>query len=270
MTFRLLAVLALALMAGRAAAAGLGPWAGDRRGEVRLVAGGAHGEVLRAGLEIRLAPGWKTYWKAPGDSGIPPSFDWSASRNVAAVAVRWPVPQRFAGKDDTTIGYAGDVILPLRVTAKDPGQPVTLALALRYAVCNNICVPARASLSLPLAANDAADAYTLARLEGFRARVPQPATLGENGALAVRAATVQGTGASWALDVAVAVPAGAEEATLFAAAPNGNAGVPRQTAPGHWRVPLLDPPPRKVELVLASGDRAIAVPVALDGAAATP
>ena len=60
---------------------------------------------LRAGIELRLAPGWKTYWRYPGDSGIPPRFDFAKSRNVKSVTVRWPAPQRLTDESGTSIGY---------------------------------------------------------------------------------------------------------------------------------------------------------------------
>ena len=62
-----------------ALAADASAWDGDQRAAVRLIAGTQRGAVHRAGIEIRLAPGWKTYWRYPGDSGIAPRFDFSQS-----------------------------------------------------------------------------------------------------------------------------------------------------------------------------------------------
>src|SRR5688572_3192220 len=94
-----------------------------------------------AGLEITLAGGWKTYWRLPGESGVPPQFDWSRSTNLAAVTVGWPAPRRFHDAAGETIGYRDRVVLPLRVAPVDPQKPVGLALSLFYAVCKDICVP---------------------------------------------------------------------------------------------------------------------------------
>ncbi len=69
---------------------------------MRLVAGSAGGAdrtSLRAGIELRLATGWKTYWRYPGDSGVPPRFDFSKSTNVKSVTVRWPAPHRFTRRE---------------------------------------------------------------------------------------------------------------------------------------------------------------------------
>ncbi|MGH6873549.1 MAG: protein-disulfide reductase DsbD domain-containing protein, partial [Aestuariivirgaceae bacterium] len=103
-----------------------------------------------AGLEITLAEGWKTYWRLPGDSGVPPQFDWSRSTNLAAVTVGWPAPRRFTDAAGETIGYRDRIVLPLRVDAADPQKPVGLALSLFYAVCKDICIPVQADLAVEI------------------------------------------------------------------------------------------------------------------------
>ena len=106
---------------------------------------------LRAGIEIRLDPGWKTYWRYPGDTGIPPTFDFSGSQNVKSTAVEWPAPEQFSdGAGGHSIGYVGDIILPLRVTPANTALPSTLHLTLNYAVCGTLCVPAKAGLDITL------------------------------------------------------------------------------------------------------------------------
>ena len=114
-------------------AADASPWDQDLRSAARLIAASATGEsgdrVVRAGVEIKLQPGWKTYWRYPGDSGVPPSFDFAASENVKSVTVLFPAPKRFEDGGGTSIGYGDDVIFPLRITARDAGKPVTLRSA---------------------------------------------------------------------------------------------------------------------------------------------
>src|SRR5262245_24638064 len=111
-----------------AAAADASPWDGAARAAVRLIAGGQRGPaaatVHRAGVEIRLAPGWKTYWRYPGDSGVPPRFDFTSSRNVKSVTVRWPAPQRLTDESGTSIGYKHDIVFPLEVVPQDAAKPV--------------------------------------------------------------------------------------------------------------------------------------------------
>lgn len=120
--------------------------AGFRHGSARLMQGEGSGGVWSAGLEIRLAEGWKTYWRMPGDSGVPPHFDWSGSVNLDHVEVHWPAPGRYRDAAGETVGYADTVVFPLTVRAEDPQRPVELTLDLSYAVCNDICIPATVTL----------------------------------------------------------------------------------------------------------------------------
>jgi DsbC/DsbD-like thiol-disulfide interchange protein len=179
--------LVLAWGADAAHAQDASPWQGDSRSAVRLIGGSARtgdgADILRAGIEIKLRPGWKTYWRYPGDSGVPPRFDFAASDNVKSVSVLWPAPQRFFdGAGGASIGYGQDVILPLRIVAQR-AAPVTLRLKLDYAVCEKLCVPVDASAELVLPRKKTAQDAALAAAEG---RVPRRAGLGEGSALAVR------------------------------------------------------------------------------------
>ena len=102
------------------------------------------------GIEIMLEPGWKTYWRTPGE-GIAPSFSWDESLNLKDVRVLWPAPVRFAdGEGSSSIGYKERVVLPVAVTPEDPTRPVSLNLAVAYGVCKDICMPVEAELSLDL------------------------------------------------------------------------------------------------------------------------
>lgn len=103
-----------------------------------------------AALHLRLAPGWKTYWRAPGDAGIPPVFDWSGSRNLGAVRLHWPAPHVFETNGLATIGYAGELVLPVEITPVDPGQPVVLKVQMAMGLCKDVCVPAEASFEAAL------------------------------------------------------------------------------------------------------------------------
>ncbi len=134
------------------AAADNSAWDGDARAGIRLIAGGGATEkgetVLRAGVEIRLAPGWKTYWRYPGDSGVPPHFDFGKSENVKSVTVAWPAPQRLVDSEGITIGYKNSVLFPLRIVPEDASKPVRLRLKLDYAICEKLCVPAQGQSEL--------------------------------------------------------------------------------------------------------------------------
>ncbi len=100
-----------------------------------------------AGLQITLDPGWKTYWRRPGEAGIPPSFDWSGSRNVADIRVVWPVPHVFSQHGLRSIGYDSGVVLPVVVTPRDAARPVELRLAMDLGVCREVCMPVSARVS---------------------------------------------------------------------------------------------------------------------------
>src|SRR5690349_23038438 len=104
------------------------PWNEDVRSAVRLIAGSSKTDdaVLRAGIEIRLRPGWKTYWRYPGDSGVPPRFDFTGSENLKQADVLFPAPHLFVDETGASLGYKDTIIFPILVTARQPGKPVHL------------------------------------------------------------------------------------------------------------------------------------------------
>src|SRR6202048_2862753 len=125
------------------------PWQRDTHSAVRLLAGSRSGAVLLGGIAIQLQHGWKTYWRTPGDSGVPPRFDFSKSDNVEAVTVMWPAPMKFDdGAGGTSLGYTQQLVLPLRIVAKNADKPVTLRAGINYAVCEKLCIPVEASAEL--------------------------------------------------------------------------------------------------------------------------
>jgi DsbC/DsbD-like thiol-disulfide interchange protein len=261
------------LVTAPAHAADASAWDGSERSSVRLIAGGANanGASLRAGIEMRLAPRWKTYWRYPGDSGIPPRFDFSKSRNVKSVTVRWPAPQRLADESGTSIGYKHDLIFPLDVVAEDRGKPVTLALAIDYGVCEKICVPVDAKVELTI---DGKPTEHDTRIAAAEARVPKPATPGQDGALSIRAVKREGS----RIVADVAYPAG-ESVDLFAEGPTADwalpvpapvagapAGQQRFTFELDGLPPNTRPDGATLLLTAVAGERAIEVPYRLDSA----
>jgi DsbC/DsbD-like thiol-disulfide interchange protein len=185
-------------------------WDGEPHGATRLIAGAslksADAKLVRAGVEIRLDPGWKTYWRYPGDSGVPPTLDFSGSENVKSVTTLWPAPERFTdGAGGYSIGYRGDVILPLRIVPNDASKPSSLRLKISYAVCGKLCVPAQADLDLTLSGKAGAEEPTLSAAE---ARVPRRVALGQAGSLGIASVHRQTDGKHQRVVVAVAVPDG--------------------------------------------------------------
>ena len=177
----ILAVCGIAMsLAVSARADDASPWVEDLASSMRLIAGAKQKgtDYLRAGIEIKLKPGWHTYWRYPGDSGVPPRFSFSGSDNVATVKVLYAAPHAFTDDAGTTIGYKGAVIFPLRIFPRAMDKPVTLHLKIEYAVCEKLCVPveANAVLTLPGEAgvNDAA-------LTAAEAAVPKPVAAADAG-----------------------------------------------------------------------------------------
>ncbi len=145
--------------------------------ELTLLDAGAWDGALLAGVEIALEPHVKTYWRMPGDSGLPPVFDWSASDNLDSASVLWPLPKRIADPAGTILGYDEDVVFPVRVKAKNPSKPVHLVLKLDYAVCGDLCVPVTGKTDVTLT-NTAEPPPNAVRVKTFLARVPASAPLG--------------------------------------------------------------------------------------------
>ena len=252
-----------------ALAADASAWDGDQRAAVRLIAAAQRGTLVtyRGGIEIRLAPGWKTYWRYPGDSGVPPRFDFSHSTNVKSVTVRYPAPQRLADESGTSIGYKHGVVFPLEIVPQNAAQPVKLVMKADYAICEKICIPAEGSAELSVTGKPGGQDD---RLKQNDALVPSPASIGAGALLAVRAVTRDGK----RILVDVAAPGAAE---LFAEGPTADWALPVPApidgAPaGQQRFAFeLDGLPSNAKadgvtltLTAVSGGRAIEVPYRLD------
>jgi DsbC/DsbD-like thiol-disulfide interchange protein len=196
------------------------PWQRDGHSAVRLLAGSRSGAVLLGGIAFQLQHGWKTYWRTPGDSGVPPRFDFSKSENVEAVTVLWPAPLKFDdGAGGHSIGYHDQIVLPLRILAKAPDKPVTLRAEINYAVCEKLCIPVEASAELGF--NNVAsteDGALFAALD----TVPKPANIGDPAPLTIR--DVKRVGTTKVL-VDVATPDG-RDVNLFVEGPTPDWALP--------------------------------------------
>lgn len=160
------------LPGGTAAIAAQSEWdIGDfHRSRLLLVPG--EGTALRGGLEIAMEEGWHTYWRVPGDAGIPPQFDFSGSSNVADVAVSYPFPERYNDGSSVSLIYRGHVTLPLTVEPVDPELPVTLNVSALFGVCDVICIPAKTTMSVTLAPRSDDDPRARIAIEQARRRLP--------------------------------------------------------------------------------------------------
>jgi DsbC/DsbD-like thiol-disulfide interchange protein len=182
--FGFAASLSVACMAAEVRADDASPWLQDTHSAVRLLAGSRTGAVLLGGIAFQLQGDWKTYWRTPGDSGVPPRFDFSKSDNVEAVTVMWPAPRQFDdGAGGTSLGYKHQVVLPLRIVAKNPDKPLTLRADINYAVCEKLCVPVEAKAELAFASVASTEDGALS--EALNA-VPKPANIGDPNPLTIR------------------------------------------------------------------------------------
>jgi DsbC/DsbD-like thiol-disulfide interchange protein len=215
------ATLIVSSLCAEARAQDASPWQRDGHSAVRLLAGSRSGAVLLGGIAIQLQPGWKTYWRTPGDSGVPPRFDFSKSENVEAVTILWPAPTKFDdGAGGHSLGYHDQIVLPLRIVAKNADKPVTLRAAINYAVCEKLCIPVEADAELPFTSvASTEDSALFAALD----TVPKPATIGDPDPLTIR--DVEREGKTTVL-VDVAAPAGTGEINLFVEGPTPDWSLP--------------------------------------------
>lgn len=153
-SFLLFAVAIFAVSPARAAPES--PWASADYLQARLISAPAviegNTKALQAALELRLEEGWHIFWRMPGDGGLPPKLDWSASENINGVDISWPVPRRIETYGLYSFGYEDHVILPLLVVRTAPDRPARINLKADIMVCKDICVPQQVSLSLDIPA----------------------------------------------------------------------------------------------------------------------
>ena len=152
------------------------PWIDLESSQIRLIsASRAVGEAatVQLGLQIRLEEGWKTYWRSPGDAGIPPTFGWQGSGNVAAVEIAWPAPYRFTTFGIDSFGYAGEVVFPLAATLERPGESVHVRAKIDFATCAEICVFHEVELDLALPGGAAERTVYASLIERYAERVPR-------------------------------------------------------------------------------------------------
>ena len=197
------------------------PWTELHASRVRLVADrarSAKGQYL-AGLEIVMADGWKTYWRMPGDSGVPPTFDWAGSANVASTKVLYPAPMRMPEAGGVAIGYKQSVLLPIEVTPQDPSKPIVLKLALEFGVCREICIPATASFDLPVPAAPAG--APAPQIAAALERVPRPQQSRRKGDPELKRVAVSSDGPLPKLTIEASFTGPAKDADVFIEAPEG-------------------------------------------------
>lgn len=266
---RLLLALGLAATAVSDGLAATSPWSEATGAKLRLIAPGgppAADGTLSMGIEIALEPGWKTYWRHPGDAGLPPEIDLSGSSNLVGATIDFPAPRRFIDGGSTSIGYGGSVVLPVHLEPEDPALPVMVDARILYGACKELCVPASATARLMVSQATRPDPAAAALFAAAVATVPTAPSEGLDVTAVVR------TDDPHVLLVTAAVAEGGADADLFAEGP-GEA-FPRlpvrvettDTAHPQWRVALDPHGPAKgrVRFTLVAGERAVERVVTLD------
>ena len=264
------ATLLASSLAIEARAEDASPWQRDGHSAIRLLAGSRSGAVLLGGIAFQLEPGWKTYWRTPGDSGVPPRFDFSKSDNIEAVTVLWPAPTKFDdGAGGHSLGYHDQIVLPLRIVAKNADKPVTLRADVNYAVCAKLCIPVEANAELPFTSvASTEDSALFAALD----TVPKPANVGDPNPLTIR--DVKREKSAVLVDV---VSPGDKDVSLFVEGPTPDWGLPlpkllETGPPGVKRFafdldgvpPGVNPAGAALKLTLVGGDRSYEFNINLD------
>lgn len=136
----------LAVLPALALPAAAGPDRLEDMVTIEVLEGGLTGDgALVGAIRLTLPQGWKTYWRAPGEAGIPPRFDWSGSRNLSGVDIMWPTPDVYDQDGMTTIVYENQMVLPIAITPRRTGQPVHLRGRLEFGFCKDVCIPGELS-----------------------------------------------------------------------------------------------------------------------------
>lgn len=132
--------------------AGSSEWTKTPGGSVRLVIDNSlsHANEIRGVVQINLDPGWKTYWREPGDAGVPPELNIDGSTNVKNVVLAFPAPHRFDDGGMHWAGYKKPVSLPVTFTLVEPNQATRLKGHAFLGICETICIPVTAEFDIPL------------------------------------------------------------------------------------------------------------------------
>lgn len=230
---------ALLLFSAASAMASSSDWYDVEGGRVRIVTVGlpdAQGR-LHGILDIDLAPGWKTYWRDPGDAGVPPTLDVSQSTNVASAELAFPTPERFDDGYSNWVGYDRPVAVPVEFQLPQPDKPTTIDANVFLGICETICIPVNARLTIDTASDPSNLADAAAVSAAFSA-LPQ-ADSPEFGAVVTR------EGADRLLVTAI-VPGTSSSADLFVASSDGYVlGTPKRVERNGklaFEVPILDAP----------------------------
>ena len=144
-------------------------------------------QTVSAALSLTLSNGWKTYWRSPGEVGLPPEIDWAGSKNLASADFQWPAPTRFRAFGIENFGYEKAVTYPIQITLEDPGAALELRARVSLLVCSDVCVPLNFDLALSFPPGTGMDQTAAAEIAKWAARIP---TDGDMSEIALRSAAL--------------------------------------------------------------------------------
>ncbi len=150
-------------------------WIDGPKADIRLIsAATAVGDMdtIPLGVEVRLEKGWKTYWRSPGDAGIPPQVEWDGSANLSGTQFYWPAPVRFHYFDLETFGYKDRVVFPVQARLARAGEAVSLRAHVDLLICDDVCIPHSYEAVLDLPAGPAMPSEFANLIDQYRNQVP--------------------------------------------------------------------------------------------------
>lgn len=199
-------------------------WVGTEASRARVIAGramlaGQASRKIYAGLEIELDDGWKTYWRNPGSSGVPPRIEFDGSENLAKAELLFPAPIRIKDRDGDTIGYKKHVVLPVALTPIDPSKPIVLKVSAEFGICREVCIPVQPAFGLAVPP-DIAPASKEGPLQAALDRVPQ-ADGGQANAPRLEQVTTRLSGEKPQVIIDARFPGQSADGDVFLEAPDG-------------------------------------------------
>lgn len=196
------------------------PWQVVHETRTRLIAGTSPQGQLYAGVEIELPPGWKTYWRSPGEAGgVPPEFDWSGSANLASAQLHYPAPERIVDATGVTYGYHRRAVFLAEIRKEKADKPADLRLKAAYGICKNICIPVEVSLALAVPAEGGGPLPPV--LAAALQRVPRPQNALQAEDPRLLTVTAENRGAGRAIIFTVRFPGGSADAMVILDGPGG-------------------------------------------------
>ena len=169
------ALTGLCLVAGSAltAQAAVSSWVMSEGGKMRMAALPNGTGKVTAIIEIEPAPGWKTYWRAPGDAGLPPQIDLSQDRNLKLIKVSYPAPEIGHDEGGRFLGYRKPVSLVLELERPNPAEASELNANVLVGLCKDICLPFQTTFRLPLEGDGQPQADEFMKIQMAKAELPE-------------------------------------------------------------------------------------------------